>query len=322
MHCQLYLNVEPTQIAQPDFSIPSLQHMLAKSSTIRGTQVFEASLCSGFGVQKQRDWPAAALSWLGEGNDPKHDDWFYADPVHFALQRDYFSLALPAPMSLSNVESQALLDSMNRHFYEEGLHFYIGSSGRWYMRTEERAAITTSWLAQIAGRDVRPFMPQGTDAERWNSLLNEIQMLLHGQAVNHAREEQGQPAINSLWFSGGGTLSEKLTAPYSAIFTDNPFVKGLAVQSGIEASALPDDFAALRASLENVNEVAAVELDDLAQAEQKWFAPMLAAIRGRKITQLSIDLFMQDQHLHAMLKPLDLWKVWRKPQPLRTYFSW
>ena len=319
MHCQLYLNVEPTQIAQPDFSSPSLQHMLAKSSTMQDTQVFEASLCSSFGVQKQRDWPAAALAWLGEGSDPKHDAWFYADPVHFALQRDYFSLALPAPMPLSSAESQALLDALNRHFYEEGLHFHIGPSDRWYMRLEEQAGIATSWLSQITGRDVSPFMPQGADAERWNSLLNEIQMLLHGQAINHVREEQGQPVINSLWFSGGGTLPKKLTAPYGAIFTDNPFMKGLALQSEIEASALPSDFAALNgASHEGI----AIELSDLAQAEDKWFAPILSALRGRKITQLTIDLYMQDQHLQATLKPLDLWKVWRKPQPLRGYFTW
>src|SRR5690606_18087070 len=168
----------------------------------------------------------------------------------------------------------------------------------------------------------RDFMPQGDDAEKWHSLLNEIQMLLHGQTVNHVREEQGQPVVNSLWFSGGGMLPKNLTAPCHAVFSDHPLVRGLAMHAGVEPSALPPDFAALSASLKNMDKVVVVGLDDAAQAEENWFAPMLSALGRRKITQLSIDLFMQDQHLHAMLKPLDLWKVWRKPQPLSAYFSW
>jgi len=52
----------------------------------------DANLCKQFGVKKQADWPLAILALMGEGAEQKTGHWFLAHPVHFVLQRDFFTL--------------------------------------------------------------------------------------------------------------------------------------------------------------------------------------------------------------------------------------
>jgi hypothetical protein len=58
-------------------------------------------------------------------------------------------------------------------------------------------------------------------------------MLWHISPINEARQANGQPAINSIWISGIGSMHD-LDAPNevctaSHIITDHPVLKGLAV---------------------------------------------------------------------------------------------
>jgi hypothetical protein len=323
MNYRIYLRLDPAQLTGPDTLMPSLQQLLANGAVATDSEPFEAVLCRSCGIGKQHDWPAAALSWLGEGNDPGDYYWLYADPVHFSLQRDHFSLTLPAPMPLPQTQSLTLLDSLNRHFYEQGLHFHVASSGRWYLRLAESVDMATFSIAQAGGRDVRDFMPQGADAEKWRSLLNEMQMLLHGQAINQAREDEGQPVINSLWLSCGGFLPEKPQTADKTICANDALARGAAMLSETRLLPLAGNFAEhlqSLAGLDGKQEDVVLVLEELRQAEQEWFAPLLAALKGRRITRLNMEIFIQNRHLHAELKPLDLWKFWRKPRPLETYF--
>ena len=315
MNVQVYLRLDPLALAQPDFAMPVLEHLLAKGSVSKNTNVFEAVLCQSFGIEKQRDWPAAAVSWLGEGNEAQDYFWLYADPVNLQLQRDHFSLNWPAPVPMTSAEAAALSASLNQHFSQNGLRFCIAGSGRWYMRLDEPVAVTTSALDQAAGRDIRNFLPTGVGAEKLNSLFNEIQMLLHEHDVNQVREERGQMAINSLWFSAGGQIPISEIQP-KTVYTQAPLAKGLALLAGRAAMPTATNFS------EDERESVVLVLDSDEQNDAQWFEPVLKALRSRKIKQLSLDIFLHDQHVHAELKQRDMWKFWRKPQPLSAYFQW
>jgi hypothetical protein len=58
----------------------------------------------------------------------------------------------------------------------------------------------------VVGRDVDPWLPAGVHGRLLRRLQNEMQMLLYTHPVNEARSARGEPAINSLWFSGTGRL--------------------------------------------------------------------------------------------------------------------
>lgn len=315
MHVQLYLRLDPLAVVQQDVAMPALQHLLAKGSVTRDTDAFEAILCQAFGVEKQLDWPAAALSWLGEGNAPGDYFWLYADPVNLQLQRDHFSLNVPAPMPMTKAESTALCESLNQHFGEDGFVFCIGASGQWYLRQAVPSAIITSFPAQAVGRNIRNFLPQGASSEKWLGVLNEIQMLLHEHRVNRAREEQGEPVINSLWLSGAGSIPSQAHVSPKTIFANNPLAKGLALWTGSKAFPLSSNF-----TFSDNQEVLLV-LDEMHNPAQ-WSEQMLAALRTGKVKQLTLDIFIQHQHVRAAVKRSDLLKFWRKPQPLISYLSW
>lgn len=295
--------------------MPALEHLLAKGSVGKSTQVFEAALCEAFGVEKQLDWPAAALSWLGEGNDPGDYFWFYADPVNLELQRDHFSLNLPAPLPMDTSEASALCTSLNAHFCDDGWQFFVGSSGQWYMRLHYPFAVTTTSPAQAAKRDIRNYLPQGASAEKLHQLLNEIQMLLHEHPVNRLREEQGQPTVNSLWFSSSGHAPLSAHVQPRTVLSDHALARGLATWAGKEALPLP-------ANLVLPSEDVVLVLDNAVQDTDTWLKQLQAALGKRKIVGLTLDIFALDQCLHVELKPFDLWKFWRKTKPLESYFTW
>ena len=89
MNRHLYLLME-TGNELPEATLPILQELLAKGRAKLAEAIFEPSLVRDFGIESEA---YAAISWLGEDNDPETYCWMYADPVHFSLQRDYFSLA-------------------------------------------------------------------------------------------------------------------------------------------------------------------------------------------------------------------------------------
>src|SRR6266568_5191760 len=92
-------------------------------------------------------------------------------------------------------------------------------------------------------------LPSGPDAMRFHALMNEAQMLLHEHPVNAEREARGEPALNSVWFWGGGVIDAAKAQPFSAVITDDPLARGLALAAGIRALALPKDARSALAAL-------------------------------------------------------------------------
>ena len=314
MNVQVYLRLDPLLLGRPELSMPALEHVLAKGSVCKSTQVFEAALCEAFGVERQLDWPAAALSWLGEGNDPGDSFWFYADPVSLELQRDHFSLNLPVPVTMEASEATALCALLNAHFNEDGWQFHVAASGQWYMGSRHPFPVTTSSPASAAKRDIRNYLPQGMAAEKLQQLINEIQMLLHEHPINMTREEQNRPVINSLWFSASGHMPLTRVPP-RLVWSDHPLAMGLAGWAGRDALPLPADDVLPQ-------EDAILVLDAARHDSELWAKQLSAALGAKKLAQLSFDIFAIDQHLHVVLEPFDMWKFWRKVKPLESYFAW
>jgi hypothetical protein len=50
----------------------------------------------------------------------------------------------------------------------------------------------------------------------------------------------------------------------------------------------------------------------LEELEQKWFAPMLSAVRGRQLAMLSVLVQRGDDTLRFDVSAGDLWKFWRR----------
>src|SRR5216684_1394232 len=328
MHCDLYI---------PDFfsaeglpsaeGLASAETLMARGRRRRIASVSpEAWLFGRFGVERQRDWPVAPYTLLADGGAPERHFWMRADPVHLQVGRDSLGLADSAAFEVSRAESEALVDTLNRHFGRAML-FYSTRPARWYVRLEKAPDMQTTPAAAARGAAIDEKLPSGPDAMRFHALMNEAQMLLHEHPVNAERETRGEPALNSVWFWGGGVIAAAKDRPFSTVVGDDPLARGLALAAGIPVRALPKDAGSMLADLGEEG-VALVVLDAPREAqlrerraalERDWFGPLLAALKSGRIGMLTLQLCGADSLLEVETVRSDLRYFWRRRKPLSAY---
>lgn len=326
MHLHLLLPL-PGRLSGPLAPrLPALQAMLGygrHAAASMGDD--EAWLCRFFGVAQQRDWPAAPFAVLGEGLPAQDGYWLRVQPVHLQLQRDRL-LALDAAPGLSAAQAQQLVAALNTHFAEDGLCCHAPQAGRWYVRLDAVPDLQTTPLPAVLGRAIESMLPRGGDAMRWHARLNEMQMLLHEHPVNLALEQGGALPVNSLWLWGGGVLPAGLLPKSVQVWADSVLAHGLAQAHGADALPLPPsahDWLVAAAPGQHLVVLDPASGADQApawmQLERDWFAPLLQALRRRRVSSLALHLAAADRVTSLHLQCRDAWKLWRRPRPLEAF---
>ncbi|MES1988247.1 MAG: hypothetical protein V4440_09480 [Pseudomonadota bacterium] len=306
-------------------SASALSRLLAKAQVEQLNVSLEALICQQFGLNKEGDFPIAAISASVDGLDIGDNYWLRADPVHFVMQRDCFSLSEPAPLSVKPAHATLMVASLNAHFAQDGLVFCIGKSGAWYLRADKAAQITTTLPSVAMDKNVHHFMPQGVDSAKWKSILNEVQMLLHDHPANEARESSGELVVNSVWLSGGCVVPAFKALQHDVdLMTANDVLReGLATWAKIACQPVPSSLDEIlhstaqhvRMALPQSNHSQANNLDEV------WFLPLFAALKNKQIEQLTLNLGFYEKCLVVVFKPLDVYKFWRKPKPIMQYLE-
>ena len=317
--------------------LPSLELLLARgrrgkaAAPDAGAWLFAAHDLAG---DEARDRPVAPFARLADEDVVDTGCWICADPVHLRLQRDALVLADAKLLAITRAEADALVASLNAHFAADGFTLHAPHPDHWYAALAQAPAISTTPLALAAGRSVDPNLPRGPAAAAWHARMNEVQMLLHAHPVNEAREARGQMPVNSLWFWGAGTLpvrDEDAPVPFSRVWAADPLARGLARWTNTPALGLPTSAQSLldAAPAEGVGlalldglEAARAYGDPgawdtrLRELESVWFAPLLAALRERRIGMLSVHGFGGDKPFSVEAVRHDLGRFWRRPKPL------
>jgi hypothetical protein len=83
----------------------------------------------------------------------------------------------------------------------EGWQAHWLAPTQWLIAHPKLAGLASASLDRVVQRSVDAWMPQ---ARGLRTLQNEVQMLLHGQTLNEAREARGALPLNSVWISGCG----------------------------------------------------------------------------------------------------------------------
>ncbi len=302
---------------------PALERLLARGRAGNAAcPNMTAWLCGGFGIERQLDWPAAPISLLGEGGDPGSGFWLRASPVHLRVQRDQLVLLPPASLSITAAESQALLETLNRHFAADGLLFVAPHPQRWYLRLPTFPDLHTVALEDAIGRDINRMLPTGADRMHYHGLFNEVQMLLHAHPVNESREQAGALAINSVWFWDGGILPPAGRTSWTGAIGDLPLLRGLGRLSNIPIASpaaglpLPEAGNVLVVLPEGPSGDRPGWTVHMSRLEQEWFAPLLRKLRTGEIRHLEIVTIDTGRARHWTVSPRDLWKFWIPARPL------
>ena len=180
----------------------------------------------------------------------------------------------------------------------------------------------------LAGANIDPHLPP----KQWHPLLTELQMALYEHPANTAREQRGEPVINSVWLWGAGKLPSAASGPWQSVSADDPVALGLGRLAGMRHRApgagavdwlerAPEDGRHL-VVLDSLRGAHALgDLDALAKRlqdlESNWFAPLLAALKSGRIGMLTIHIPEAAASFETARG--DLRRFWRRPRPLTTY---
>jgi hypothetical protein len=331
-----------------DLSLPALESLLAKSvcaddaQGLKESERFEgleAWLCRAFNVARQQDWPVApvTLTLDGAGKVKVQDEyWIRADPVHLHIERDQILLADSRVFRISAQEADQLTELLNQHFAANGQEvvFLPLRPDRWYVRAAKIPPAKTHLLGEAANKSINELLPFGENAGLWRGLFNEIQMLLHEHPLNQLREARGEPAVNSVWFWGGGNMPEPIISRYTHVWSNHILARSLAAAaSGAEYAELPADAAACLQYAASSNHLAVLDMllgkaqyvdaygwrESLKNLEQNWFEPSLAMLKQGQIAQLTVTAMGKTSTRNFTVRTGDLRKFWRKTKPISTY---
>jgi hypothetical protein len=184
----------------------------------------------------------------GDAVNASAPHWLRADPVCLQPDRATLRLLPSASFTLDTAEADALIALLNAELGSAGWQLYRGRSPRrWYLGLDAPADATAPAPDQVARGDYDRCLPSGTDAMRHRRWLNDAQMVLHGAAVNAARERRGVLPINSIWLWGGGAADPVpasgtglASAALQRLFADDPLSRALASRLGWPCLPLPD----------------------------------------------------------------------------------
>lgn len=286
-------------------ALPVLEQWLARAERSDTHQTgFERSLFALFGARTaaDADVPAAAVTRQWDRGDAGAQHWLRADPVHVRADRDRLVMLGNTALDISGDECAELADELGMLFRDDGWRLDAVNARRWYLRLDGDPRVRTTPLLDAVGRDVLHCMPQGPDARRWRSLLNEVQMVLHASRVNQARAAAGRLTINSLWFWGGGVLPALAPGAWSFVWSNEATATALAALAGVPHASLPADAEELLeddtpgmhlAVLDGARErVQLVDVEGwqifLQGVHEAWLAPLYHAVKRRIVADVTL----------------------------------
>jgi hypothetical protein len=333
MHLELVVPaLFPAQDAPPG-SAPALEMLLvrARRTHTEGASL-ETWLCGRFGLHAEasasRAIPAGALTAHAHGLEPGTHIWLRADPVHLRADRDRVLLLPGQALAVTAAEAQGLAAAM-APLLAGKFALHAVSADQWCLRVEsgERAGSSALSPLDLAGADIDPHLPP----KQWHPLLTELQMALYEHPANTAREQRGEPVINSVWLWGAGELPPAASAPWQSVSAGDPVVLGLARLAAIRHRAAgagaeewldraPEDgrHLVVLEALRGVRALGASEFTRrLGALETGWFAPLLAALKSGRVGMLTIHVPEAGASFEATRG--DLRRFWRRPRPLAVY---
>lgn len=287
---------------------PRLARWLGRGDRAQGEAGGRAQLLRHFDVLP-RGLAVAALTRELDRRDASLNAWLRADPAHVRADMGAGRLLACGELGLDEGESEALLRALKPLFGDEGFPISAGAPSRWYLMLPRDAQLPAFAPPEdVLGDDIFAHLPQGESGRRWRRLLSEAQVVLHNHPVNAARAERGAPAVNSLWFWGGGVLPDSVRAPQaSSLVADETVLRALGERAGLQVSGTA------QMSVDRLQAGAVIDLRGLRSIddfEARWAEPIEAAQRGRAFDTVHLDFADGAQ---VRWRAAHRWRLWRRP---------
>ncbi len=240
----------------------------------------------------------AALARLGEGRGPDDRWWVRCDPVHLAADGDRLLLLDNETVTLDTRDAARLGGLVAEVFAADGGVIEIAAPARWYLSLAAPEPLQASDMAEVAGRNIRDFLPGG-NARYWRTRLNEAQMVLHEALVGRHGGEASRGEVNSVWLWGPGYAPKVRGAARPRVFSDDVLMTGMARAAQASVAALPAGPADLDLTQSSLIVLRGAQgpvqygdtgawLAFLETFVAVWWGPLAAAARAGRLGRLSL----------------------------------
>jgi len=126
--------------------------------------------------------------------------------------------------------------------------------------------------------------------------------------------------VNSVWLSGAGVMPsfESLPHDMDLIIADDVLNLGAAKWANIPKKTVPKSLdEVLQMNVQHVR----LALPQAGNLNVTWFEPLFSALKNKQIEQLTLNLGFYEKTLVAVIRPLDTYKFWRKPQATNSFIA-
>lgn len=247
------------------------------------------------------------------GHDGAVAHWACAEPVQLVPAIDHLRLAWPGRVDLDAGEAQEIATSLNDHLAGTGFAVIDQRGPGWLLRCPDGLEADCADPAEAAGRDLRDFLPRGRDATRLQSVLNEVQMLLHDHPVNVRRHAASRPPVNSLWIWGIGPSAPAEGAALEPLAADDPWLCGLWRVLGQQGVAP----AGVRGLLESDQPRVLVALTRTAATPESALdeveSGLLAELRRSLAQGVRHEVTLLAGDIELSVRRGRRWKIWNRP---------
>jgi hypothetical protein len=246
-----------------------------------------------------------------------------ATPVHLSAGFSQVHLDHRGLLRLAEAPRAQLAAGFATEFGASGLTLAPLQSGDFLLRGAGLTVVASTEPARCAGGEIAPALPQGPEAAAVRRLGAEIEMWLHGQALNATRASVGEPPVNALWLWGAagrsGPLQRRQGEPHRRAFGEDAYLSGLWHLVGGACQALPPDFSAIAQHGEGAVLALAVAdelrksmqstfLEALRALDERFIGPALTHLRRgalQRVTLIASDTALQVQRRSAL-------RLWRR----------
>ena len=250
-----------------------------------------------------------------------------ATPLHLTAGAARLYLDHRGVLRLPRAELAALAAAFQDTFAVSGCSLTPLSSGDFLLRTAGIAPVATIEPARCAGNDVAEALPRGAAAAPLRRLVAEIEMWLHGQALNEARVRRGEPPVTTLWPWGaeGRAVQPGRRAGGATLraFGADPYLSGLWHLQADVCRALPQRLQEVLEDELACGVVLVLQTDGhytlaqaLARLDERFVSPALKALRRGEVS--SVTLIANDTRV--TLRRHSHLRLWRRPRAgLRSF---
>jgi hypothetical protein len=200
-----------------------------------------------------------------------------ATPVRYEAEMSSVRMPADGILSLTPAAAETLSSDFNRIWKGSGIRMTSARSGQLFCIFDRALEVVTRDPAQVLEQHIEEYLPAGADAPRLKQLISETEMWLFEHEVNGARKELNLPAINGLWFWGGGEPIASLPNVSGWTAGDDLFFNAFSVpqderfESGVVAlGCVPGG-------------------DQWHAVESRWLHPAMIALRARRLSRLQIS---------------------------------